>query len=108
MRLADAALHVLGKVPSELKERERADLDMLTDWACQAVDQYLGGSPAPESIRKAAALRLAYYDHHSRLSRQPADGGMLGRPPRGVSLDPLVASGAAALLTRYKRRRATA
>ena len=106
MRLADAALHVLAKPPNELKPRERADLVALVDWACSAVNEY--APEAPLEIRKAASLRVAYYDYHSRLSRQPADGGMLARPPRHVSLDPLKASGAAALLTRYKRRRATA
>ena len=106
MLLADASLHVLGKPLNELKERERADLVMLTDWACSAVNEY--APEAPVEIRKAASLRVVYFDWHTRLARQPADGGMLGRPPRHVSLDPLKASGAAALLSRYKRRRATA
>ena len=106
MSMADASLHVLGKPLNELKERERADLVMLTGWACSAVNEY--APEAPLEIRKAASLRVAYYDYHSRLSRQPADGGMLGRPPRHVSHDPLKASGAAAILSRYKHRRATA
>ena len=106
MKLADAAVHVLGKEQGELKPRERADLVMLVDAACLAVNEY--APEAPLEIRKMASMRLVYFDWHTRLARQPGDGGMLGRPPRHVSLDPLIASGAAAILSRFKRRRATA
>ena len=107
MRLADASLHIVGKIPGNLSDRERSDLVDLTDWACHMVAQYLGDSPAPDSIRKAAALRLSYYDFHSRLSRRPADGGQLDQPvKRDLSLNPLRASGAMALLSPWKVRRA--
>ena len=108
MRLADASLHIVGKVPANLSDRERADLVMLTAWACHLVARYLGDSPAPEAICKAAALRLAYYDWHARLSRRPADGGQLDQPvKRDLSLNPLRASGAMALLSPWLRRRAS-
>ena len=107
MSLADAALHELGKEQGKLTARERADLVDLTVWARELVDRYLGGSPAPESIHKAAALRLSYFDWHSRLSRRPADGGQLDQPvKRNLSLNPLRASGAMALLSPWKARRA--
>ncbi len=108
MRLADASLHIVGKTPRNLSDRERADLSDLTEWSYYMVAQYLGDSPAPEPIRKAAALRLAYYDFHSRLSRRPADGGQLDQPvKRDLSLNPLRASGAMALLSPWLRRRAS-
>ena len=75
--LADLALHVLGKVPDKLTDRERADLDGLLAWTVELVDQYLHGSTCPDAIRDAAILRVSYYDHHTRTARQPADGGML-------------------------------
>ena len=108
MRLADAALHIVGKKPANLSDRERADLVDLTEWSCMMVDQYLAGSPAPDPIRKAAALRLSYYDWHARLSRRPADGGQLDQPvKRDLSLNPLRASGSMALLSPWKVRRAS-
>ena len=108
MRLADASLHIVGKTPGNLSDRERADLSDLTAWACYMVDRYLAGSPAPEPIRRAAALRLAYYDWHARLSRRPADGGQLDLPvKRDLSLNPLRASGSMALLSPWKIRRAS-
>ena len=106
--LDDLALHVLGKVPDKLTDRERADLDGLLAWSVAMVDQYLAGSTAPGPIRKAAALRLSYFDWHVRLARKPADGGMLDSPvKRDLSLNPLRASGAMALLSPWKRRRAS-
>ena len=105
--LDDLGQHVLGKVGGKLTARERADLDSLLAWSVALVDRYLLGSTCPDAVRDAAVLRLCYFDYHVRLTRKPGDGGMLERPPRGVSLSPLKASGAAALLSPWKRRRAS-
>ena len=98
-------VHVLGKREADLSDRERADLSGLLAWAVALVEQY--GAQAPAAVTDAAVSRVCYFDWHSRLSRRPADGGMLDRPPRGVSLNPLRASGAMALLSPYLQRRAT-
>ena len=67
----------------------------------------LRGSEVPESVERSAVLRLAYFDYHARLARRPADGGMLdARFRRDAPLDPLRASGAMALLSRFKTRHA--
>ncbi len=100
------AQHVLGKAGDKLTARETADLSGLLAWSVALVDRYLLGSTCPDAVCDAAILRLCYFDYHVRLTRKPGDGGMLERPPRGVSLSPLKASGAAALLSPWKHRRA--
>ena len=107
VELADLALHVDGKQPGDLKPRERADLDGLLSWSTALVDRYIGTSTVPDAVRDAAILRLGYYDYHVRLARKPADGGMLdARFRRDAPLAPLRASGAMALLSPWKHRRA--
>ena len=106
--LDDLALHILNKEAGKLNPRETADLDSLLAWTTAVVDQYLNGSTCPDAIRDAAIKRVSYYDWNTRTVRQPADGGMLDAGfRRDKSTNPLRASGAMALLSPWKHRRAT-
>ena len=103
--LDDLIVYVTGKQPAELKPGESAALVDLHGWAVATVDRYLAGSTVPDAIRASAVKRVAYYDYHTRLSRRPADGGMLdARFRRDAPIGPLRASGAMSLLTMWKRR----
>ena len=98
----DVAQYVTGKAPTDANRVQMTDL---AAWTQAVVDRYLDGSPCPDDVRNAAVRRVAYYDWHSRLSRRPADGGQLdARFRRDAPLSPLKASGAAALLSPWKRR----
>ena len=98
----DVAQYVTGSPPTDANRVQMTDL---AAWTQAVVDQYCGDSPIPDEVRRSAVLRLAYYDHHTRLSRRPPDGGMLdARFRRDAPLGPLRASGAMSLLTAWKRR----
>ena len=72
LTLGDLSLHVVGKTPQDLSERERDTLADLLSWCNAEIYAYIGtDSMIPEEIRDAAIRRIAYYDYHSRLSRQP-------------------------------------
>ncbi len=101
--LGDISLFVVGKDEGALSASERAIMVDLLAWTTALVDQYT--TDAPEDIRDAAIRRVAYYDHHTRTSRRPADGGQLdARFRRDAPLSPLRASGALSLLAPFKRR----
>ena len=103
--LAPLTLHVLGKPEEKLSDGERAIMTDLLGWSTALVDRYFGDSPILEEVKRSAVLRVAYFDHHSRTSRRPADGGQLQQPfRRDLPLNPLRASGAMALLSPWKRR----
>ena len=103
--LPTLAQHVVGKTEDKLSDGERAIMTDLLGWSTALVDRYIGDSPIPEEIRHSAVLRVAYFDHHSRTSRRPADGGQLQQPfRRDLPLNPLRASGAMSLLSPWKRR----
>ena len=103
--LADLAPHVVGKTEDKLSDGERSGLTDLLAWGDALIGQYLGDSPIPAAVRDGALRRVCYYDYHVRLSRRPADGGMLdARFRRDAPLSPLRASGAMSLLSPYKRR----
>ena len=103
--VGDLSLYVTGKAAADLKPAEREAIRDLCDWSNAAVDRYIGSAPVPDAIKAGAIRRLAYYDWHTRLSRRPADGGMLdARFRRDAPIGPLRASGAMAMLTMWKRR----
>ena len=103
--LPTLALHVVGKDEGKLSAGERSALSDLLAWGDALIGQYVGDSPIPDAVRDGALRRLCYYDYHVRLSRRPADGGMLDtRFRRDSPLSPLRASGALSLLSPYKRR----
>ena len=103
--LADLATHVAGKAEASLSDGERAALSDLLAWGDALIGQYVGDSPIPDAVRDGALRRVCYYDYHVRLSRRPADGGMLdARFRRDAPLSPLRASGALSLLSPFKRR----
>lgn len=103
--LPELTVFVTGKTETALSDAERAIMTDLHAWTQAVVDQYIGDSPIPDEVRRSAVLRLAYYDHHTRTARRPADGGMLdARFRRDAPLGPLRASGAMSLLTGWKRR----
>ena len=83
-------------------DANRAQMMDLASWSQAVVRQY--APDAPEEIQRSAVLRLAYYDWHSRLSRRPGDGGMLGARRRHQSTSPLRESGAMAILSGWKQR----
>ena len=105
LTLGDLALHVVGKDPQDLAPRERDTLADLLAWTNAEVYAYIGtDSMIPEEIRDAAIRRIAYYDYHTRLSRQPPGETLQVRFRRDMPLSPLRASGALSLLSPYKRR----
>ena len=106
MTLDDVARHLVGKAEADLTAGERSAVEEARQMAVDQVDGYLRGSEVPATVERSAVLRLAFYDFHSRLSRRPADGGMLdARFRRDAPLAPLRASGAMSLLSPWKRRR---
>ncbi len=104
--LDDVARHLVGKGAADLGDGERSAVTEAHAMATDAVERYVRGSTVPESVKRSATLRAAYFDFHGRLSRRPADGGMLAAGPfrRDSPLSPLRASGAMALLSPWKRR----
>lgn len=98
----DVALHVTGKPPTA---DNRALMTDLLGWTTAMVDQYVGGSPIPDPVRRSAILRLAYFDHWTRTARRPGGPETLEpRFRRAQPLNPLRASGAMSLLSPWKRR----
>ena len=105
LTLGDLSLHVIGKQPQDLSERERDLLADLLAWTNAVIYAFVGtDSMIPTEIRDAAIRRIAYYDYHSRLSRQPPGETLQVRFRRDAPLSPLRASGALSLLSPYKRR----
>ena len=101
--IGDLSLYVTGKPAADLSDPERSRMADLCAWANALVDRY-SGDDAPEEIKAAAVRRVAYYDHHTRLSRQPPGETLHVRFRRDAPLGPLRASGALSLLSPWKRR----
>ena len=99
------ALHVVGRELSELEPVERATVKAVCEAANALVSRYVEGSDVPETVCKAAVLRLAYFDYHTRFPITAAPE-VLRVPARRGTLNPLRSSGAMALLSPYKRRHA--
>ena len=101
------ALFVLGKPLDELDDIERLTVVSACNTANELVLQYVGDSPVPAALCKSAVLRMAYYDFWTLHGRRQGDGGGVSLPQRrDMGLSPLRASGAAAILSPFKRRRA--
>ena len=98
---------VLGKPLGELDHVERMTIKTSCDTANELVRQYVGTDPVPAALCKAAILRLAFFDYWTQHGRRQGDGGGVSLPQRrDMGLSPLRASGAAAILSPFKRRRA--
>ena len=101
------ARFVLGKPLGELDDIERLAIKVTCDAANELVRQYVGDAPIPASLCRAAILRLSYFDYWTQHGRRQGDGGGVSLPQRrDMGLSPLRASGAMALLSPWKRRRA--
>ena len=101
------AQFVIGKPLDELDDIERATIKATCDTANELVAQYIGDAPIPAALCRASILRLAYYDFWTLHGRRQGDGGGVSPPQRrDMGLSPLRASGAMAILSPWKRRRA--
>ena len=75
------------------------------------VDRYLAGAEAPKEIKTEAIIRSAGWLHESKPSdvrRKQIGEVAIERVPSMAAGNPLRMSGAMAILTHYKRRRAGA
>ena len=101
------ARYVLGKPLGELDDIERATIKVSCDAANELVRQYVGTDPVPANLCRASILRLAYFDYWTQHGRRQGDGGGVSLPQRrDMGMNPLRASGAMAMLSPWKRRRA--
>ena len=100
-----AALHVLGEPAAELAPGDRAAIETITESAVLLVERFASGSNIPAAVCTAAALRMAYFDYWTRMPTKVAPE-TLAIPGRRGSTNPLRSSGAMALLSPWKRRRA--
>ena len=100
-----AALHVVGEPLAKLTPGDRAAIEAITATAALLVARYAAGSDIPAAVCNAAALRMAYFDYWTRMPVKVAVE-TLAIPGRRGSLNPLRSSGAMALLSPWKRRRA--
>ena len=95
--LADLAveLRVIGSAEEDVPAGQAAGLERLLTYATEEIEQL--APSAPEAVKDVALVRAASYLHES-----PA--GPIGAPFADFMLN----SGAAAILSRYIERRATA
>ena len=100
------ALHVVGKGYDDLDPSEQPAIDNLRDMAVLLVERYASGSDIPQTVQDAAVRRLAYHDHWTREVSGGERSNLVPLPARRGYLNPLRASGAMALLSPWKRRRA--
>ena len=100
-----AALHVVGEPLAKLTPADRDAIEAITESAALLVERYAAGSDIPASVQAAAARRLCFYDYHTRFPTRIAPE-TLAIPGRRGSTNPLRSSGAMALLSPWKRRRA--
>ena len=103
--LDKVSLHVLGQPAAKLDDVERETIRSVCVAANAQVSRYIEGSAAPESVCEAAVLRLAFYDYHTRYPLKISPETLIHAARRG-SPNPLRASGAMAILSPWKRRRA--
>ena len=101
------AQYVLGKPLGELDDIERMTVMTSCATANELVRQYVGADPVPVALCRAAILRLSYFDFWTQHGRRQGDGGDVSLTQRrDMGLSPLRASGAMAILSPWKRRRA--
>ena len=100
------SLHVMGKSYNDLEPSEQPAMTALRDMAVLLVERYASGSDIPQTVQDAAVLRLAYHDYYTRNVSGGERSDLLPLPARRGYLNPLRASGAMALLSPWKRRRA--
>ena len=100
-----AALHVLGEPLAAASPADRDAIEAITATAVLLVGRFAAGSDIPASVQAAAARRLAFYDYHTRYPLKISPETLIHAARRG-SPNPLRASGAMALLSPWKRRRA--
>ena len=103
--LDKVSLHVLGQPVAKLDDVEREMIRSVCESANAQVTKYIEGSAVPESVCEAAVLRLCFYDYHTRYPLKISPETLIHAARRG-SPNPLRASGAMALLSPWKRRRA--
>ena len=82
------ARYVIGRALAELDDVERMAIKASCDTANELVRQYVGGSPVPAALCRAAILRLSFFDYWTQHGRRQGDGGgvSLGIVPRPVDL----------------------